>query len=51
MPMGVPFAPITKKGIPSALFVPPIWKQDERDDYVNARRKARQAHISRKWKG
>lgn len=51
MPMGVPFAPITKKGIPSALFVPPIWKQDERDDYVNAKRKARQAHISRKWKG
>lgn len=51
MPMGAPFAPITRKGIPSALFVPPIWKQEERDDYVNARRKVRQSHISRKWKG
>lgn len=50
MPMGVPFAPVTKKGIPASLFVPPIWKQEERDDYVNARRKKRQAHISRKWK-
>ncbi len=51
MPMGAPFAPITKKGIPASLFVPPIWKQEERDDYVNSRRKSRQAHISRKWKG
>lgn len=51
MPMGVPFAPITKKGIPAALFVPPVWKQEQRDDYINARKKSRQAHISRKWKG
>lgn len=51
MPMGVPFAPITKRGIPASLFVPPIWKQEERDDYVNSRRKARQSHISRKWRG
>ncbi len=50
MPMGVPFAPVTKKGIPASFFVPPIWKQEDRDDYVNARRKKRQAHISRKWK-
>jgi len=50
MPMGVPFAPITKKGIPSSLFVPPIWKQENRDDYINVRRKKRQAHISRKWR-
>ena len=51
VPMGAPFAPITNKGIPASLFVPPIWKQEERDDYVNSRRKSRQAHISRKWKG
>lgn len=50
MPMGVPFAPVTKKGTPYSLFVPPIWKQEERDDYINARRKKRQPHISRKWK-
>lgn len=49
VPMFAPFAPITKKGIPSALFVPPVWKQEHRDDYVNPKRKLRQAHISRKW--
>ncbi len=51
MPMGVPFAPITKKGVPTALFVPPVWKQNERDDYVNPRRRKRQSFISRKWRG
>ncbi len=51
MPMGVPFAPITKKGVPTALFVPPVWKQNERDDYVNPKRKERQSFISRKWRG
>lgn len=51
MPMGVPFAPVTNKGIPSSFFLPPVWKQEYRDDYINPRRKKRQAHISRKWKG
>lgn len=51
MPMGVPFAPVTKKGVPTALFMPPVWKQSERDDYINPRRKGRQSFISRKWKG
>ncbi len=51
VPMGAPFAPITNKGIPSPLFLPPIWKQENREDYINPRRKRRQAHISRKWKG
>ena len=49
VPMSAPFAPITKRGIPASLFVPPIWKQEHRDDYVNSKRKFRQAHISRKW--
>ncbi len=49
VPMASPFAPITKKGIPTALFVPPIWRQEHRDDYLNPKRKFRQAHISRKW--
>lgn len=48
-PMGAPFAPITKKGLPTAIFYPPIWKQEHRDDYINPRRKFRQGHISRKW--
>lgn len=49
VPMGSPFAPVTKRGTPSPLFVPPAWKQEHRDDYVNSKRKFRQAHISRKW--
>ncbi len=49
VPMSAPFAPITKSGIPTAFFVPPVWKQEHRDDYVNPKRKFRQAHISRKW--
>ena len=51
VPMGSPFAPITNEGIPSPLFLPPIWKQENREDYINPKRKRRQAHISRKWKG
>ena len=49
VPMAAPFAPITKKGMPSALFMPPVWKQEHRDDYVNPKKNFRQAHISRKW--
>lgn len=49
VPMSSPFAPITKKGIPASLFVPPIWLQEHRDDYINPRRKFRQAPLSRKW--
>ena len=51
VPMGAPFAPITKEGTPAPLFVSPIWKQENRADYINPKRKKRQAHISRKWKG
>ncbi len=49
VPMSAPFAPITKKGVPTAFFVPPVWKQEHRDDYLNPQRKLRQARISRKW--
>lgn len=49
VPMAAPFAPLTKGGAPFATFMPPIWKQEQRDDYVNAKRKFRQAKISRKW--
>ena len=49
MPMGVPFAPITRTGVPVSFFYPPIWKQEHRDDYVNPKRKLRQEKISRGW--
>ena len=49
VPMSVPLAPHTKGGVPVAMYLPPIWKQEHRDDYINAKRKFRQPHISRKW--
>ncbi len=50
VPMFVPFAPITGGGVPKALISPRIWKQDERDDYVNPKRKFLQPFRSRNWK-
>ncbi len=44
-----PVAPLSKSGAPYFSYVPPIWKQDERNDFVNPKRKQRQAKISRKW--
>lgn len=49
MPMGAPIAPRTMNGIPVSFFYPPIWKQENRDDYVNPKRKLRQEKISRGW--
>ncbi len=50
VPMSSPFAPVTKKGVPTSLFVPPIWKREHRDDFVNPKRIFRQDRISRKWR-
>ena len=49
VPMAVPLAPITNSGVPAGLYLPPIWKQENRADYINAKRVKRQSHISRKW--
>lgn len=48
--MSAPFAPVTKSGIPPAIYFPPIWKQEHRDDYVNAKIKRTQPRISRRWR-
>ncbi len=48
--MSSPFAPVTKSGLPPALYVPPIWKDEYRDDYINAKIKRSQPHISRRWR-
>ncbi len=51
---GVPFlSPITKdkpsdKG--RSLFVSPIWKNEERPEFLNAKNKTSEPKISRKWK-
>ena len=51
---GIPFlAPITKdkpsdKG--KSLFVDPLWKNEERPEFLNAKIKEQEPKISRKWK-
>lgn len=50
VPMFAPVAPISKGGIPRAFVFPRIWKREERDDFVNPKRKKLQSHISRGWK-
>ncbi len=50
VPMGAPIAPVTKSGVPEALYFPPLWKREKRDDYIDPKRKYRQAHISQKWR-
>ncbi len=48
--MSAPYAPVTKSGVPNAVYSPPIWKQEHRDDYINTKLKRTQPHISRKWR-
>ncbi len=50
VPMFAPVAPISHGGVPKTLISPRIWKQNERDDYVNPKRKFMQGFISRGWK-
>lgn len=50
VPMFAPIAPITKGGVPKTFIYPRIWKQNNRDDYVNPRRKRKQGIFSRGWK-
>ncbi len=51
---GVPFlAPITKdkpSGKGRSLFVDPLWKNEERPDFLAVKRKNQEPKISRKWK-
>lgn len=49
VPYMVPFAPMTNsKG--NGYFISPIWKREERPDYLNAKREDSQNHISMKWR-
>jgi len=48
VPMAAPFAPLTEGEVP-AVYLPPIWRHEFRDDYINTKRKKKQPHISRKW--
>jgi len=50
---GVPFvspvAPRTSGGFSDAVFKSPVWKQEKRPDYMNAKKGRKQPHISRRW--
>ena len=50
VPMFAPYAPRTEtKGI-FGIFMKPIWKREERDDFQNPKIKYKESEISRKWK-
>lgn len=48
-PYTAPVAPRTRGSIASLLFDAPIWKKDERPDYLNPKDPSEKAKISRKW--
>ena len=49
VPMLSPVAPKSKSILGSALFVPPIWKFEQRADFLNTKHRKRQPKISRAW--
>ena len=48
-PYAAPVAPRTRGNIASLRFDAPIWKKDERPDYLNPKDPSEKAKISRKW--
>lgn len=49
VPFMVPFAPaINSKG--NGYFIPPIWKQEYRANYISPKKEKAQEKISKKWK-
>lgn len=50
VPVFSPYAPRTaRKGL-YGILIPPIWQREERSDFINPKRKYKEAKISRKWK-
>jgi len=49
VPFLVPFGPRTSGGLADVLTRAPIWKQEERPDYMNTKDREKQPHISRAW--
>lgn len=44
-----PYVPVSYIGN-SGYFFEPIWKREKRSDYLNTKRRNKQAHISMNWK-
>lgn len=49
VPYFSPVAPRTSGGFADAIFKSPVWKQEKRPDYVNAKKDRMQPDISRRW--
>jgi len=50
VPFLTPLGPKTVKAFTDTFIRTPIWKQEFRPDYVNAKEARKQPHISRRWK-
>lgn len=44
-----PYAPMTNLHSAISYFLHPIWKRENRSDFLNTKRPKEQPHISRKW--
>jgi spore germination protein KA len=49
VPFMAPFAPRTSGTRTNAIFKTPLWKEEDRPDFVNPKDIRQQAHISRGW--
>ena len=51
VPIMAPIAPKTKHIFGDSFFILPIWKYEDRDDFLNSKKKKRQPEVSRAWSG
>jgi spore germination protein KA len=49
VPFLAPFGPKTKSGLADQFLRSPIWRQEERPDYLNVKDAKKQPEISREW--
>lgn len=49
VPFMVPFAPKTSRTRTNAILKTPLWKEEDRPDFINPKDIKQQAHISRGW--
>lgn len=49
VPYMAPYAPVTHVNH-NGYFLDPVWKREERADYLNTKKEKSQAHISMKWR-
>jgi spore germination protein KA len=49
VPIFTPYGPRTQSKYSDGILIPPIWKRENRDEYLNASDSKRQPKISREW--